>query len=382
MSDNATPLGILGVFDAHFGFLSAVAALKEHSHTITNNNTDFDIKKLIIKLRQFMALEESYAGSDYAEKNSEAYEEPENVEKDSESGADPDYVIKDSEICHFFEPDKLLFEKAPDTRSIDKFEYFSEFSPEYFTSYDIPPEGEKCYTVSKKIFKKHNRPFLAQPIKDALSLPYVLQSSVDFSNYSIINDERKFKKRVLLTEELNKQLVQLDIAEFVRKNSNVLKDMISQYDFSASLSLVGPIQQYDDQTVVHVLCHYTNSQKKKLAELSIELDDFVPFVFENHSGIKRILKKCANLCRPLGHKCFMGKILGTPLGSDDYCVLFFATFLNDIHRGPQRGPQRGTPIGNLIHDNRERLKAWDFYRRRAEIYSFSLDDVKEEKGGN
>ena len=349
---NDFSLDLLENIDVYLGLLPALAALQEN-HNDTNVHI-FDVNRFIIKMRQFMAIEESCYGVD-KDQNIQMLEQITN-------------------------PDKLMFERAINTSNIQDLpsQVFSKLIDRgYFTSYK--KQSDKKYKVSKGNMDRQPRcvAYLKEPLGIETNGDV---GDADFTHPKTINNEYKFKKRTSHTMNLNSSLIDDNIMHFAKtKNPNLKENntFADQYKLILTRSLIGAIRPYPGQTVIYVMCHFKTKSEQSLEKTSRELDHFISFGLRHDDNMRPILNQCAQMSSPRSKDCHIRKLLARPYESPrDVCAIFFVTFLNEINSGPQDR----IPLRNFRRIAQRNLKnKWEFYMKRTEIYKFALQKMEETK---
>ena len=339
MAENNTQIASideLGVVDSYFGLLSSVSAIREH--TSDPNNHMFDVHEFLIKLRQNMAIQEAFCGSDH------------NKEK--------------SALQHFTKPDFLLFEKGID------YSYLNEFMLDVFSNIQdkVCDHKNQDHSVTK------SQPYLERMSIEENVLPYLdesVRSVIDENNIHFVDDitlvrfkaipnPHEFKKRVEITNRISNILNGFNINEYIAKRKPRLdKAMLASFVNRYNLPLVGTIRAYPDQTVLYVMSHYKKyGKKERLVNISNYMDRLLPYVLKTHPRMQECIRNCSELCKNEKKEVIITKMLARKNGSSGICVIYFVVFLNDI----KRGKQKLLPIRNLYdHFRKNQNDEWETY---------------------
>ena len=345
MSNNLSSLNELGRIDVGFGLLPTMAAIKKEFHS---KSPFSNLNEFIIQLRQFMALEDAFCGSEFDK--------------------------SDSQLCNLTKPDFLLFEKATIGKNLPKDfiqRIFVPLSPKYFSKYEPLEKGKRCHKVTKNQNKYDgNKPQLVDYLLDKLNLPNKKFEDPYIMHNKPIHNPENFIKRVHTTNNLSILIEQEKIADYIKKSvDKKFKENISDFfQCQYIFPLVGTLRDFPEQTILYFMSYYKTTKQYELSTINTQLNNFIPSSLHNNENIMSILRQCAQSCKPNSHQCFVTKLLARQNQSKGLCVIYFVTFSKEI----KKSKKDNFPIKQLYEYINNKLKDWKVYMSRIDYYIFPI----------
>ena len=328
-----TPLDKLGIMDAAFGLIPALAAILKHNDQETIRS--FDISEFVTRMRQFMILEECFCSLNHDK--------------------------LDQELANVTKADFLIFDNRVENNKLPGNFLEKIFSPliknnKYLFSYNYKAVGH--YLIKKNPLFVTEHPYIVKDIGDIFYLQNKIKTgTLRWENSPIVNPD-SFINRVELTCELFDELKKQNIVQFASsKLSN--PELAKFYDELLTLPLIGTLREFPNQTVLYVMIYYQTHGEVELEKVNIQLDHLFPKIIQHHPKIRKIVSQCATFCKPSGgHDCYITKLLARPYDSTSICAVFFMTFLKDI----KKSKQEKLPLKQLAEYVRTTLR-WEVYMK-------------------
>lgn len=335
-SQNA--IDYLGYFDSQFGLLPIIASIKEFSNTKQNS---LDLTNFLTRTRQLMALEESFSGPNTSKQQMiiQNQTKPEKILFD--------YPIHRNKLPRNFI--EQIFSPLIENKKINAFEQ------------DMP-RGYKIQKNPNLMYPAH----LPEEIREAINLPNQTKE-IDVIERGLTDNYKIIGKRIQLTNDLIFEMDKLEGINFIHSVSGTKLSTISKE--IASYPLVGTAQGFRDQTVIYLMSCLETHKQVPLENLNIELDHFFPKIFEKHSEINEIIKKCSVLCKPIGRQIYLTKLIARPKNSKIVCAIYFLTFSKDLIK------DRKNPLMQLYRNLMKEFKGWDLYFPKNTLQTIRLTEV-------